>query len=52
MKEGKKLNIKDSSISSRVSLIIDKLLIGQHEEWISKDLVVDTRETWKKWFNR
>jgi hypothetical protein len=52
MREGRKWNIPDSSISSRVSIIIAKLLIGQHEEWISKDLVVDTRETWKKWFSR
>jgi len=28
------------------------IITGQREEWYSKDLVVDSRETWKKWFNR
>jgi hypothetical protein len=25
------------------------LILGEREEWYSKDLVIDTRETWKNW---
>lgn len=28
------------------------LIIKEREEWLSKDLVVDTRETWKRWATR
>ena len=24
----------------------------EYQEWLAKDLVVDTRETWKDWFHR
>jgi len=24
----------------------------EYQEWLAKDLVVDTRETWKQWFKR
>ncbi len=30
----------------------DWITLGEREEWLSKDLVVDTRETWKNWFVR
>jgi hypothetical protein len=26
--------------------------LGQQEEWLSRDLVIDTRESWKSWFSR
>lgn len=29
--------------------IVLNLLIGKRDEWLNKDLVVDVRESWKKW---
>lgn len=39
-------------IKSKLEAVTEILCIEEREEWLSKDLVVDTRETWKKWFVR
>ena len=52
-KEEKKSSTQDSLTLSKVSVTLNSyFILGQQEEWWSKDLVVDTRETWKAWAKR
>lgn len=42
---------QDREVIEKRDVFFEKMR-REYQEWLAKDLVVDTRETWKEWFHR